>query len=221
MSQNRIRTAHTGSPLAIGKTITVIDATATVAAVHESLFSIDADSVLISLFVTAVSGDLDVVVYTLTEEGKEVDVISFPTISSPTTNLLLKKAAIVMSRIRVVATYTAACTFEVRARGISAGETSVRILGANEFEVSKASPTTVASVVIPAVLSDRNGVLLYNYSAASIVFVGETALKATDAGGGYPIVPGGTLSLDIISGASVYASTDAGTGDLRIIQAGG
>lgn len=116
--------AHYIGPISYGKTETIISIDSQVAGSNDEYFHIESDSLLVSLFVTSIAGTLDVTVYTLTEEGKQLSVITYPTVSSPTSELVLKKAPDVMSRIRIVATYSDATTFEVRARALSTGDDS-------------------------------------------------------------------------------------------------
>jgi len=73
----------------------VIFDTPTAPGTTEKEGSVQTDSLLATLWVDSVaSGTLDVSVYTLTDTGKEVLLFSFPTISAPSSSLLLKKAGI-------------------------------------------------------------------------------------------------------------------------------
>lgn len=179
------------------------------------------DSILVTLFVDSVTtGDLTVTVTTLTDNGKELGVITFPTVSSPSTELLLKKSAVIMQRFRVQATYTGVCEYEIYVRAIEgAGESSVRVLGPANLETSQVDvpPTPVA--LIPAALTDRNGVIILNNSTTDTLYVSESSAKLT--GQAWPIRPGGTWSLDIASGVALMAESDGGMIDVRIAQAGG
>ena len=204
--------------VAQGKTNTIINESTTVAGIITEYFTVETDSVLISLYADVVSGTLDVSVYTLTDNGKELGVITFPQLTAPTSELLLKKAAVVMSRVKVVATYTGATTFEVRARGISTGETSVKIIGAATGKTSKETVTTSTTILIPAALNDRSGLILKNFSTTGTLYIGYTLIEATSLVG-YPISPGESLGMDISSGVAVYAVASAGTIDVRIMEA--
>lgn len=211
--------SHLAGPIAVGKTMTVFTTNATAAGSDSRDFSIESDSILVSLFVDSVGGDLDVVVYTMTESGKELEIIRFPTISAPTVELLLKKAAAAMSRIRIEATYTDAATFEVRAKGITAGQTDVKISGAANFQVSQKTISTTAELLIPASLTDREGLVIKNFSGNTL-YIAETLAKAI-TGTAYPLSPGESLGMDLASGAELYAVADSGTIDVRIAEAGG
>jgi hypothetical protein len=160
-------------------------------------------------------------VYTLTDVGKELLLFSFPTITAGTTNLLLKKAGVSMQRFRVEATYTGVCQYEVHVRAVEgAGESSVRILGAGEWRTSQATVTTTASLLIAAALTDRNGVVIKNWSSSNSLFLAETSAKATSALG-YPLAPKDAIAMDIAAGAAIYAVAGTGTVDVRIGESGG
>lgn len=183
--------------------------------------SIQSDAILVTLYVDSISsGDLTVVVNTLTDAGKEVDIVTFPTVGAPTVELLLRKSAISMQRFRVIATYSGICNYEVYVRAISSGETSARILGAVGWSVSQTTVTAAAGVLITATLNDRSGVLVKHWGTADNLFLAETLLKAT-SGIGYPLAPRDAVAMDVAAGAAVYAVSDGGPIDVRIIQAGG
>lgn len=184
--------------------------------------SIKSDSLLVSLWVDSVtSGTLSIIIYTLTDAGKEVEVIRFPTLSTNTTNLLLRKSAVSLQRFRIVATYTGVCSYEVYVRAIEgAGESSSKILGSDNWKVSQVTVGTSAMILVPAALTDRSGILVKNWSVTQTVYIAETLVKATNAVG-YPLAPRDALALDIAAGASVYAISDGAGADLRLAEAGG
>lgn len=203
--------------LAHGKTETILNEASSGAGSQTVEFTVESDSILISLFADVVSGSLTVSVYTMTDSGKEVGVINFPVLSAPTSELLLKKAAAVMSRVRVVATYTGATVFEVRARGINAGETSVKILGASGGNVGPVSITATASLVFPISLTDRNGLIIKHNSPSGILYLGFSLAQAT-AVDGYPLYPYESLGIDLGGGATLYAMASTGTIDVRTME---
>lgn len=184
--------------------------------------SIKSDSLVATLWVDSVSsGSLTVSVYTMTDNGKEILLFSFPTVSAPSTELLLKKSGVSLQRFRVSASYTGTCSYEIYIRAVEGiGESSTRLLGSDNWRVQQDTVTTTAAILIPAALTDRNGVLLKNWSGAATIYVAETLLKATSAIG-YPLAPKDALAMDIAAGAAVYAVADAGTADVRIAESGG
>lgn len=182
---------------------------------------IQTDSLLATLWVNSVtSGTLSVSVYTLTDNGKDVLLFSFPVISAATTDLLLKKSGISMARFRIEATYTGICDYEIYVRAVEgAGESSTRILGSSNWRTDQATVTTVAAILIPSALTDRNGVLIKNWGTTNTVFIAESLVAAT-TGNAYPLGPRDAVAMDIAAGAEVYALTDAGSSDVRIVESG-
>lgn len=182
--------------------------------------SIMSDTALVSLYVNSISsGSLTVSVYTLTDVGKEVLLFSFPVLVAGTTNLLLRRASVTMSRVRVQATYTGACDYEVYLRAISGGLSDARILGAGTFQVSQKDVTIVPSLIVPAALTDRAGMVLKNWSTSGDLYIAETAAKATTLLG-WPLAARDALAMDIAAGVEIWAVSSAGTVDLRISEAG-
>jgi hypothetical protein len=209
-----------GVPLSPGKIITVVQADNFLAGTRSYTFTSDSDAVLFSLWVDSVpTGSLSVTIYTFTENSKEVSVLAFPTITASTTELLLRKTAVSLSNLRVeIALTTGTASLEVRARGLTAGESTAKISGQTTWTVTQASITTAPSSLVPASLVDRNGLVIKNAGSNSI-YLGETVVNATPALG-WPLSPGESLAMDLGAGQSIYASTQAGTSDARIAQAG-
>lgn len=187
-------------------------------------FTIDADSVLVSLFASTVDAELDVTVSTYGKDGEEVEIISFPQLTAATPDLIIKKAAATMSNIVIRATYTGAATFEARARGIGTGEASVRILGASK---ARASAKTLdiadgAQLVVPSSLTDRQGFIVQNWSPnapAAVVYMGFSAAEAV-SGTGWPLIKNASIGVDLAAGDEIYVATDTDGADVRIIEAG-
>lgn len=183
--------------------------------------SVKTDSLMVSLWVSSVtSGTLDLVVTTLTEEGKESEIIVFPQVSSGTASLLLKKAAVTLQRFKVTATYTGVCEYEVYVRAIEgAGEASVVIVGPANLSTSSATVTTTPGVLLAPTLTDRQGVALKNMSSTATIYVSEDQAKLP--GDAWPIGPGETWGLDVASGVTLYAVASAGSVNVRIAEVGG
>lgn len=207
------------SPIPQGKTHTLLSEEATAAGTQVRTFSTDADSLLASLYVTSVSGTLDVVIYTYTEDGKEVEAIRFPTITGPTSELLLRKAAAIVSNLRLEVTYTGACTYEVRGRGITAGEASVRIASPGNARTFSTTVTSSAALLFPISLTDRNGLCIRNWNTSGVMYIGFSLAQATTAAG-YPIAPREQFAMDLEAGATLYAVSDGPTIDVRVVEAG-
>ena len=150
-------------PLPVNKTTTVLSKAESAAATHSVLVPLDCEAVLCSLFVSSITGTLSLNLYTTTENGKEKLVQSFPSISAPTPSLVILKAATLMGNLRVEATCSGACTFEVRLKGLSAGDTSVSITSPADWKVSQITVSS-ATVLIPVSFTARKGLIVKNWS---------------------------------------------------------
>lgn len=204
--------------------------------------SVMSDSILATLWVNSItSGTLTVSVYTLTDTGKEVLLFSFPVLAAPSTTLVLQKSGVSLQRFRVQATYTGACDYEVYIRAISgassgsqdvniinqpisvtvdSGDIDVHIQPPSMWETSQVTVTPVAAILIPAVLFDRKGILVKNWSSTQIdVYIGESLLAANIASG-YPLSARDALAVDLSAGSALYGVTSSGSADVRIVQAG-
>ena len=182
--------------------------------------SIKSDSLVATLWADTVLNTLDVSVYTLTDTGKQFLLFSFPTLSSGTTTLILKKAGISLQRFLVVATYSDACTYEVYIRAVStAGSADASVLGAADLSTSQTNiDASGPQILIPAALVDRQGLVVKNWSTSGNLFLSETAAKLP--GQAYPLAPRDSIGMDIGAGITIYAISDAGTIDVRIAEAG-
>jgi hypothetical protein len=204
-----------------GKTLLVFSESVPSAGSQTRVFTLDSDTFQTSLFVSSISGSLTIKVYTLTQEGREKEVITYSNITAPSTELSLKKAATAMGVVKVVAVYTGACNFELRAKGLSSGETSAKIQSANTARATKVIIPTPGKILLPAALSDRKGIIIRNWSTTVTVYLGFSISEANFANG-YPLKPQEALSIDLGAGAALYGDIQsAGTADVRIIEAGG
>lgn len=210
------------SPVQQGRTVRIVDGNVTAAGTWDYYFNTEADAVLVSLYVESVAAACDVSVYTLVEPGKELLLASFPSVIAPTSDLLLKKGVNVMSRVKVRVTTTGAATFDIFARGVSAAESSVKILGATSARASQATIPAVATLIIPASLTDRSGLVIKNNNGlgGSSLYIGFTALEATPTSG-YPLVAQEALGMDLAAGVEVYGLSAAGSTDVRLLESGG
>jgi hypothetical protein len=97
------------------------EANTPVARVVSRDFVLEADAILVSLYAEQlVSGTLQVRLFTVGKQGQELEVITFPPITGPTANLILRRSAVVMSNMRLEVSHPAGCTYSVVARGITA-----------------------------------------------------------------------------------------------------
>jgi len=203
--------------------------------------SILSDSLLATLWVNSItSGSLTVSIYTLTDTGKEALLFSFPALVAPSTTLVLQKSGISLQRFRVQATYTGACDYEVYIRAVSgagsasqdvniinqpisvtvdSGDIDVHLQPPSTWQTSQVTVTTSAAILIPAVLFDRKGLLVKNWSTGTDVYLGEN-LAAANTASGYPLSARDGIAIDLASGSAIYAVTSTGSADVRIVQAG-
>jgi len=208
---------YTGS-LPRGREFLLISDNKAAAGTTVETIGIASDSVLVSVFCKSVTGTLQIRVFTEVDVGEDVEIITFPEITTATANLLIRKAALSMDRVRVEAVYSGASEYSVRVRGIGAGETSVRIEGQTSATASKEDIGTTPQVIIPSDMEDRTGLILKNNSTSGILYIGFTLAELAE---GYPIGPGESLGMDLAGGQSIYGVSSSGTLDIRILQAGG
>lgn len=214
-------TSRLSSPIAHGKISQLIREDSAPAGSWQCYFTIESDTVLLSLFVETLSaGSVTVTAWTQTEEGREVPIIAFPVLTGPTTELLLRKAPIALNAVRVEVTTTGTATFELRARAIATGEASVRIEAARSWSVNQITVPAAPTNLIPAALEDRSGLLIKNYLGNAVLFIAENAAKLI-AGEGYPLGPGESVGMDVGAGQEVYGESSGAALDVRIVEAGG
>lgn len=186
--------------------------------------SIQSDTVLVEAFATSVAGTLDIDVYGLTRQADGTEhlalLFSFPQLSSPTPELLLRRAAASPEQVKIVATYSAGCAYEVYVRAISSGAGDVRILGQSGFRVSQVDVSTMPVLLIAASLSDRSGLVLKNWATSGNLYVGDSASSAS-VGEGFPLAARDALAIELAAGVEVWGVADSGTIDVRIGEAGG
>jgi hypothetical protein len=204
----------------------------TAASTIDKTFTVQADGVLLSLFVESTVGTVDVNVYTLTKTGHEKLVDSFPQISAPTVDIVIRKQVEVHDQMRVEVITSDAAKYDIRAKGVDAGVSSVKIEGAGQADNYGIVADTTARLLIPVALVDQNDISIINNNPAGgqILWIGFKAsitsgsvatpgVKDPDAA--TPIPPGSSLGLNVTAGLTVYGLTSAGTCDIRVIQLGG
>lgn len=212
MSNSQLATVNAG------RTLVLFDGTLTGNATKTVNFVLHADTLLLSVFVRSVANSVTVSCDTFTLEGEASEVILFPAVSAPTTELILKKAAVALANCKLKINHTANCELQVVAKGLTAGELNTRILSANTATAYSASVTNTAAVLIPATLFDRSGLVIKNTSSAS-VYIGFSLAEATIAGG-WLLTQNESLSIDLAAGQAVFAvRATPGTSDIRIIEA--
>jgi hypothetical protein len=185
--------------------------------------SILSDSLLISVAIPSItSGNLTVTVYNLTDSGDEVELMTFPTISGPTTEVYLRKLKLSAPNYRVKAVYTGICNYEIQAKAITgSGDITANITGSNSWTVGQTTVGINSQVLISAAIMDRRGFIIRNNSTAGQTIYVAESLAAATISSGFPIPAGETFAVDIASGAEVYVVSSAAGADVRYAQAGG
>lgn len=219
MAYSLVRPQGATTPLPPGKTLVLMRQMEPQAGSWEIPFILDSDTVLFSLWVGSIVGTLNVTVYTSTGvPGEEVKIAEFPEISSQSSDLLLRKAAVAMSSVIVRIDATGPTQFDIRAKGLGTGDASVRIQGASVWSVGQISVGSTPQIIVPATMTDRSGLVIKNFSSA-FLYVAESAAKANSAVG-YPIGAGESLAFDLQAGQEIYGVAGSGTIDVRSAQAG-
>lgn len=184
-------------------------------------FSIQSDAALFMLWVNAVSDNVLVEVYgILGNDNKEVLLLSFPKVTSPTIEILQKRTGTVPTRLRVKVIYAGACDYELSARAVATGSSDTRILGGASLKMSQKTINSVPALLVPASLVDRAAIAIKNWSSSGTIYVAESIAKANQ-NQGWPIGPKDALGIDIQAGVEIYAKAYDGPCDIRIIESGG
>lgn len=185
----------------------------------------EADTVLVALWVGAVSGTVAVQINDLVGPAftggntRRTSAVAFPTLSAPTAELVVRRAPVTTEQVEIVVTYSAACSFELWARAVYGGLSDARILGAAGMRVSQKDVTTTATLLIAAALQDRNGIVIKNWSTTGNLYVAESAAKATTSIG-YPLAPRDGLAVDLAGGQEVWGVAETTTVDCRLGESG-
>ena len=203
----------------------------TEASVYDECFHVATSGLLLSLFVQETTGTVDVDIYTLTKKGHQKLIDSFPQITGPTTEILLRKQVEVHDQIRVVITTSDAAKFDIRAKGVEASLASVAILGAEAADNFGILMDTTPRLLIPVSLAGQSNVSIINANplGGATLYVGfkstitatnAAAVGVSDPDAATPVPPGGSIGLSVTAGLSVYGLASTGTVDVRIIQLG-
>lgn len=151
-----------GSPLPVGKTFPVLKNQTTGAGVDKHQFGVDADGILIWVEVLSVTGSVDVIVDTLGDDAADKNVITFPSITSPTAEPIYRSAVNIQSTIRVTVNYTGSCEYNVRARGISrggAGADDAPLVVETDFSPLLVTNPTITNIILTTAGAEQAVVL--------------------------------------------------------------
>lgn len=177
-----------------------------------------ADTILVSVYVRSLTTSVKVEVYTVSQDGTK-KIISFPTLTAPTTELLIEQAAATLSNLRLDIDYVGDCDLDVVFRGVSGGTTSNSIsFGAASATAYKVTATSTPNILIPAAVTDRQGLILKNHGAGDTLYIGFNVSEAT-AASGWPMVQGETIAIDLQAGQVIYAVSSGANIDVRVMEA--
>lgn len=202
-----------------GKTLSLIDETLEGSGTTEIRLTVDADTVLLSLFVRSIaSGTLNVVAETYTTAGEAAEIISFPQITAPTSELLLRQAAASMGNVTLRITHTDDVELQIVAKGTS----QIPSLdgSASKGRVTKVSiPVGTPTKLVAASLENRSGILIRNYnpSRGTLYIAFSEANADTDA---FPIDPSDSLALDVDANVEIWGVAEDQAVDTRIAEIG-
>ena len=96
--------------------------------------TLDAETLLVGLYVSALSAPLDLTVKTRTNEGVEKSVLLFPTINSPTSELVIFKVPKGFTNFDLVVDHQGNATFKLVGKGVGGSETPVYLTEAAEIK---------------------------------------------------------------------------------------
>jgi hypothetical protein len=206
--------------LGLGHEVTLFRVDAAGSGQVQDTIDLSSDALLLSLHVTSLDGSLNLVAYTKDDGGGRYPIITFPTITGPTTEILLRKSALSLASIEVFAIHSGSAKFVVHARGVPSGAASVKIEGSSSFTVTQHTVGDVAEALVSSGLTDRSGLMILNLSPTTTLWVGDTEEKASPLLGLPIYARGGSISLDLSAGSTLWAASETGTVDVRLVEMG-
>jgi hypothetical protein len=189
------------------------------AGTYRKAVSLSSEGCMLALWVSSCSGTISVSVSTLTSNGREVPLISFPTLTAGTSQLLIKKASDVLSRIVVTVIITGVADFDLSIKGTKLGQVSVKDTPASGARALKLTAISTPSLLTGSTPLERVGLILKNIGPAATVYLGFTLSEAA-SGTGWPLAIGETIAMSLSGGQALYAVTDGGTADIRCLESG-
>lgn len=213
---------HKHSPIRLNDQVKLFDEVLTGSGTIEKFLRVESASIYTGLFVSAISGTLDIKVESVGNENEYTEpLIDYPSITSTTSTIVEKQAARTFELIKVTVTYTDACEFNFHIRGIEAGAASVQLVGSSNFEVEQITIPTTTTQLVAAALTSREGILIGNENSSGNLLIAETSAKVTTGTKVWIIKPGGNMSIDLGPGQSIYAKGATTSVDVRYVQIGG
>ena len=188
-------------------------------------FTLIGDSIIAAVYIRSITGTVDINVLTFVGEldSQSLNIIAFPQLSSVSSEIFLKKAASVLTKVAIQVVFTGDIDLQVSVKPVALGESSTKILGSTVATASQKDITTLPTTLLPASLLDRQGVGISNNSAegsGQILYVGFTTAETLSTNG-WPVGPGGSVNIDLSSGSTLFGRSSSGTIDVRLLEVGG
>ncbi len=205
-----------------GKTRNIITESPTASGTTTQRFNLEGDSLVVSLFVSAISGTLDVTVNTYAPgiSTAKTDIIVFDQVSSTTSELVIRSASTALSEIEVVVTYSAACTYSIAAKSMTSAS-SIGLVGGAAGGLSgglEGTLTVTSTAALAKVgssnLANRLLVTIFNDAPDNVYWgYNSTVTYLT----GTPIHPGECKELPV-GPANIYLVAKSGNKSVRITE---
>lgn len=137
-----------------GTSARLVNTSASAAGVTTKDFVVQSDSVLVSVWVSSITGSLTVELLDVLDEDKESVALSLPPFVAPSTAVFSQQSGTVTSNVRIKATYTGACDFQVYVRAVGP-VSSGSISGSVSITGGTIDTITNPVTVIPDSIVDR------------------------------------------------------------------
>lgn len=207
-------------PVQAGQTVPVwYQDRPTTTGTYRKTVTLSTEGASFALWVTSCTGSISISVSTLTTNGKELPLLSFPTLTAGTSRLLLEKGSDILSRVVITVVITGVVDFDFYVKGTSFGTVVTQDNPSAATRSFKAIAISVPTPIVAASPLRRIGVILKNTGPTALVYIGFSVGEATLATG-YPLAVGESMGMSLSSGQTIYAITDGGTADVRCMESG-
>lgn len=179
----------------------------------------EGDTILTALFVEELVGELDVKCYAITRPGHRVLLYSYPTITAPTPELLLKSTPLTTVNVLVETVWTGQAKFELYGRAVDGGTTEAKIITSDFILTDQQTVNTTPTTLVAASLEDGIAFEVTNWSSNGAVLYISTDIAKTTEAEGYPIPAGASRSISVKAGQTWYVVSSKNGADLRIMEA--
>ena len=180
-------------------------------------------SLIGGLHVESITGSLTITVSTYDgdDESTAVEILSWDSITAPTSEFSNKLSKLCLSRVIVTATYTGDVSFRLAVKSIDENPIdqviTVTLDQATGFSTREITVGDTTPVMITSASASRS-IAIRNWDDADSTAVLYVKEDATDITEGWPLVAREGLSLDIDAGSSFYLLTDGGSMTVKILD---